>query len=59
MEDDTLEHAARSMGEQKVYRLIALNNDEDKKMTGVISLADIARRNEAELAGQVTINGTA
>ena len=59
LESDTLEDAARSMSDQKVYRLIVLNNAEDKKMTGVISLADIARRNEEKLAGQVTINVTA
>lgn len=59
LENDSLEDAARSMGEQQVYRLIVLNNEQDKKMTGVISLADIARRNEAELAGKVTVNVTA
>lgn len=60
MEDDTLEEAARNMGEQKVYRLIVLNNEQDRKMTGVISLADIARRSEGEeLAGKVTIDVTA
>lgn len=59
LEDDSLEDAAKSMSEQQVYRLIVLNNEQDKKMTGVISLADIARRNEAELAGKVTINVTA
>lgn len=59
LENDSLEDAARSMSDQQVYRLIVLNNEQDKKMTGVISLADIARRNEAELAGKVTINVTA
>lgn len=59
LEDDTIEDAARSMSDQKVYRLIVLNNEQDRTMTGVISLADIARRNEEQLAGQVTINVTA
>lgn len=58
-EDDSLEDAARSMSDQKVYRLIVLNNKKDKKMTGVVSLADIARSNEPALAGKVTTSVTA
>lgn len=57
-EDASLEEAAKTMSDKKVYRLIVLNNEQDKKMTGVLSLSDIARRNEADLAGKVTINVT-
>lgn len=48
--DDEVELAADSMREQHVYRLIVLNNRSDKKLCGVITLGDILRRNELELA---------
>jgi CBS domain-containing protein len=57
-EDETLEDAARYMGEQRVYRLVVLDNEQNKKMTGVISLADIARESDAKLAGRVTTDIT-
>ncbi|MGD8578477.1 MAG: CBS domain-containing protein [Lysobacterales bacterium] len=53
-EGESLEDAARHMGEQKVYRLIVLDNDQDKRMTGVISLADIARHSGNTLSGKAT-----
>lgn len=52
-EDDSLSDAAVSMSEQKVYRLIVLNNRNEKKMTGIISLGDIVRHNEEKLAGSI------
>jgi CBS domain-containing protein len=57
-EDESLEDAARHMGEQQIYRLIVLDIDRDKRMTGVISLADIARSEGHSLAGQTTVKIT-
>ena len=41
-EDDTIEKAAENMQEQHIYRLVVLNNDTDKNISGIISLNDIA-----------------
>lgn len=51
--DEELESAADSMREQGVYRLIVLNNTEDKRLCGVISLGDIMRHDQKSLAGEV------
>lgn len=51
-EDDELDSAADSMREQQVYRLIVLNNPQDKQLCGVISLGDILRNNENHLASR-------
>ncbi len=50
-QDDSVEDAARNMGEQEVYRLVVLDNENDKRLSGVVSLADIGR------AGGVTMSG--
>lgn len=50
--DDEVEHAAKNMQDQHVYRLIVLNNKEDKKLCGIISLGDIIRSDELELAAE-------
>lgn len=42
-EEDDIERAAESMYEQQVYRLLVLDNPQNKKMRGVVSLGDIAR----------------
>lgn len=52
-EDDALDAAAESMSKRKIYRLIVLNNENEKKITGVISLGDIVRQNEERLAGHI------
>lgn len=52
-EDDSAEDAARNMGEQEVYRLVVLNNSQDKRLSGVVSLADIGRQDKDRLAGEV------
>lgn len=41
-EDDDVKKAAKSMGEKQIHRLVVLNKD--KRMTGVVSLGDIARK---------------
>lgn len=50
-EDDNIERAAESMRDQQVRRLIVLNRD--KRMTGVVSLGDLATRcGNDELCGE-------
>jgi CBS domain-containing protein len=51
-EDDEAENAARNMGEQEVYRLVVLDNEQDKRLTGVVSLADIGRAGGVSLSGK-------
>lgn len=43
-EEDDLEHAAKNMGEEQVHRLVVL--DKNKKMTGILSIGDVARTDE-------------
>lgn len=51
-EDDDIEKAAKSMREQQVHRLIVLNKN--KRLTGVLSLGDIARKyKDDELCGKL------
>ncbi len=49
-ENDSLEAATKRMREQQIYRLVVLNNQEEKQLRGVISLGDILRRHESDLA---------
>ncbi len=42
-ETDNVEDVARNMGDQQITRLIVLNNRNDKRLTGIISLGDISR----------------
>ncbi len=52
-EDDDVDDAARNMQEQQVYRLIVLNNRDRKRLSGIVTLGDIARRQEnPSLVGQ-------
>lgn len=55
-QDDDLQSAADSMGEQQVYRLIVLNNPEEKRLCGVITLGDILRHNQERIAEQAAKN---
>src|SRR5690606_22928078 len=48
---DSVESAARSMREQQVYRLVVLNNKEEKRLCGVVSLGDIVRNDKERLGG--------
>ena len=50
--DDDVEDAARSMREQQVYRLIVLDDRDNKKLCGVISLGDVLRRHERKIAAR-------
>ncbi|MEX2353976.1 MAG: CBS domain-containing protein [Gammaproteobacteria bacterium] len=49
-EDDDVKDAAENMRDQQVYRLIVLNNKDEKKLCGVISLGDIVRQGQDEVA---------
>lgn len=51
-QDDDLESAAKNMREQQVYRLVVLDSPENKRLCGVISLGDILRHNEREIAAE-------
>ena len=50
-EDDPIESVARAMGTHKVRRLPVI--DEAGKMTGMVSIGDLAQELDAALAGQV------
>lgn len=54
-ENQDVDEAAESMEKQQIRRLIVLNNEDDKWMTGVISLGDIATRSDnTKLSGEIT-----
>jgi CBS domain-containing protein len=47
---DDVEDAAKSMRDQQVYRLVVLDNRDNKKLCGVVSLGDILRHKQRSLA---------
>lgn len=49
-QDDDLQSAANTMREQQVHRLVVLNSPDSKQLCGVISLGDILRHNERQVA---------
>lgn len=58
-ENDELDSAADSMREQQVYRLIVLDSPENKQLCGVITLGDILRHHENNLASRAAEGITA
>lgn len=48
MEDSEVRDVLKNMCEQKVQRLVVLDNDQDKDLVGVISVADIADHSDGE-----------
>ena len=50
--DDDVETAAKSMQDQQVYRLVVLNSRNDKQLCGVVTLGDIMRHDETQVAGE-------
>ena len=50
--DDDLESAAQSMHDEQVYRLIVLDDQESKQLAGIISLGDIIRHGQQDLAAR-------
>ena len=51
-DDQDVSEAAKIMEENQIRRLVVLRRD-DKKLVGVISLGDLARKETNELSGQV------
>lgn len=43
-EDDDMRDVAHNMEDQQVYRMVVLDNRDDKKMCGIVTLGDILRR---------------
>jgi len=50
--NDDIVDAARSMQKQQVHRLVVLDNRENKKICGVVSLGDILRHDQPALAAR-------
>ncbi len=51
--DDDIASAADTMVEQNVYRLVVLDNKENKMLCGILSLGDIMRSDLEGLGGKV------
>jgi len=51
-ESDDLDAVAKNMRKHQVYRLIVLNGPESKQLRGVISLGDILRFHETQIAAE-------
>jgi CBS domain-containing protein len=51
-EDEDLEHVAKNMGDIQVRRLPVMNRD--KRLVGIVSLADIAQNEDTETTGETT-----
>ena len=51
-QDEDVNDVANNMQDQKVYRLIVLNNRDEKRLCGVVSLGDIVRHGSAKLGGE-------
>jgi len=49
-EDDNIDDAAQNMHDNQVYRLIVLNNENEKQLCGVVTLGDIVRNDETRAA---------
>jgi CBS domain-containing protein len=53
-DDQDVEEVSRNMGDVKVRRLPVVNRD--KRLVGIISLGDLARKEDASTAGQTMAN---
>jgi CBS domain-containing protein len=51
-EDEDLEHVAKNMADIQVRRLPVVNRD--KRLVGIVSLGDIAQREDAKTIGKAT-----
>jgi CBS domain-containing protein len=49
-EDEDLEHVAQNMGDTQVRRLPVVNRE--KRLVGIVSLGDIARKEDRKTAGK-------
>lgn len=50
-ENDDVHDVARNMQENDCYRLVVLDDPETKRMTGIVTLGDIAQGDKARVAG--------
>ena len=50
--DDEVDAAVRSMHDRQVYRLIVLDDSNNKNLASVVSLGDIVRHGQQTLAGR-------
>lgn len=44
LETDTLDDVAQNMRDQQIRRLVVLNNKQDKKLVGVVSVCDLVQQ---------------
>ena len=51
-EDEELEHVAQNMGDLQVRRLPVMNRD--KRLVGIISLGDVAQKEDTRTTGEAT-----
>jgi CBS domain-containing protein len=51
-QNEDVNDVANNMQDQKVYRLIVLNNHDEKRLCGIVSLGDIVRHGSAKLGGE-------
>ncbi|MDO9521486.1 MAG: CBS domain-containing protein [Pseudohongiella sp.] len=51
-QSDSVESAAENMREQQVYRLVVLDNKDDKRLCGIVSLGDVVRHDNENLGGK-------
>lgn len=52
-ENDDIRDAAERMKQERVYRLVVLNNEKDRRLRGVITLGDISRQaHDEQLVGE-------
>lgn len=49
-QSDDLDVAAKSMRDQQIWRLIVLDNPEDKNLAGILSAGDIVRHGQEDVA---------
>jgi len=51
-EDEDISSPADKMREQQVYRLVVLNNAEEKKLSGIVTLNDLVRHDQLKLSSR-------
>lgn len=49
-EDDDLDKAVDSLRKQQVHRLVVLDNEQNKRLTGTLSVGDLVRANQHDMA---------
>ncbi len=50
--DDDVESVAENMSDQQIHRLVVLNNRDEKQLVGVVSLGDLLRHDQIEIAAR-------